>query len=57
MLIVAFISAILSGYFGLFLSYHASLATSPAIVLVLGLLYITSLLFGRQGGLLFKNRN
>lgn len=57
MLIVAFISAVLSGYFGLFLSYHVSLATSPAIVLVLGLLYIISLIFGRQGGLLFKKRN
>ena len=57
MLIVAFITAVISGYFGLFLSYHASLATSPAIVLVLGILYITSLIFGRNGGLLFKNNS
>ncbi|MGC3836398.1 metal ABC transporter permease [Moritella viscosa] len=57
MLLIAFITAVISGYFGLFLSYHASLATSPAIVLVLGILYIISLIFGRQGGLLFKNNS
>lgn len=57
MLLVAFLAAVFSGYFGLFLSYHASLATSPAIVLVLGVLYIISLLTGRQGGLLFKKNS
>lgn len=57
MLCIAFISACISGYSGLFLSYHASLATSPAIVLVLGVFYITSLIFGRQGGLVFKNNS
>lgn len=54
MFCIAFIAAIISGYCGLFLSYHASLATSPAIVLVLGALYIASLIFGRQGGLIVK---
>lgn len=57
MLCIAFFSAVISGYCGLFLSYHASLATSPAIVLVLGMLYIISLIFGRQGGLVFKNNS
>lgn len=56
-LCLAFIAAGTSGYFGLFLSFHASLATSPAIVLVLGIFYIISLVFGRQGGLLFKNNS
>ncbi len=56
-LFVALLSALFSGYFGLFLSYHFSLATSPAIVLVLGVIYIISLIAGRQGGLLFKENH
>lgn len=56
-LIVALLSALFSGYCGLFLSYHFSLATSPAIVLVLGVMYIVSLITGRQGGLLFKENH
>ncbi|MDO6501136.1 metal ABC transporter permease [Photobacterium sanguinicancri] len=54
MLVIAFFASVVSCYFGLFLSYHASLATSPAIVLVLGGMYIVSLLIGRHGGLLLK---
>jgi zinc/manganese transport system permease protein len=55
MLLIAFVTSVISGYLGLFLSFHVSLATSPAIVLVMGCIYIVSLLFGRHGGLLFKN--
>ncbi|WP_372882397.1 metal ABC transporter permease [Psychromonas sp.] len=55
MLIIAFATSVISSYFGLFLSFHASFATSPAIVLVMGSIYIMSLLFGRHGGLLSNN--
>ncbi|KAF7600679.1 MAG: zinc ABC transporter permease [Candidatus Dactylopiibacterium carminicum] len=34
---------------GLLLSYHADLPTGPAIVLCLGLIYLVSLVLGRQG--------
>jgi zinc/manganese transport system permease protein len=44
-----------SGYAGLLLSYHANLASGPSIVLVAGFIYLLSLLFGAQGGIL-KNR-
>ena len=52
MITIAFITAVISSYFGLFLSYHASFATSPAIILVMGIIYIISLLFGKRGGVL-----
>ena len=34
---------------GLLISYHADLPTGPTIVLCLGVLYLLSLVFGRQG--------
>lgn len=52
MIVIAFVISVISSYFGLFLSYHASFATSPAIVLVMGCIYIVSLLIGKRGGLL-----
>ncbi|WP_275113978.1 metal ABC transporter permease [Psychromonas antarctica] len=52
MIVIAFVTSVISSYFGLFLSYHASFATSPAIVLVMGCIYIVSLLIGKRGGLL-----
>jgi len=54
MLLVALVTSIISCYLGLFLSFHVSFATSPAIVLVMGVIYIVSLLFGQHGGLLSK---
>jgi zinc/manganese transport system permease protein len=36
---------------GLTLSYRADLPTGPAIVLAAGALYLLSMLFGPQGGL------
>jgi zinc/manganese transport system permease protein len=54
MLVIAFITSVVSTYFGLFLSFHASFATSPAIILVMGSIYILSILFGRRGAL-FSN--
>ncbi len=40
-----------SATIGLLLSYHYGLPSGPAIVLVAGLLYVISVLFGRQGGI------
>ncbi|MEL0659478.1 metal ABC transporter permease [Psychromonas arctica] len=54
MLLIALLTSIISSYLGLFLSFHVSFATSPAIVLVMGIIYIVSLLFGQHGGLLSK---
>jgi len=54
MLIIAFLTSVISSYLGLFISFHASFATSPSIILVMGVAYIVSLLFGRQSGLLLK---
>lgn len=38
-----------ASYFGLLISYHAGVASGPAIILVAGAAYIVSLLFGRRG--------
>jgi zinc/manganese transport system permease protein len=54
MLLIALLTSIVSSYLGLFLSFHVSFATSPAIVLVMGVIYIVSLLFGQHGGLFSK---
>lgn len=45
---LAFSLAILSGYSGLLISYYYSIATGPAIVLILGFLYFLSFLFGKH---------
>ncbi|WP_435237678.1 metal ABC transporter permease [Psychromonas sp. PT13] len=55
MIVISFITSLISSYFGLFLSYHVSFATSPAIVLVMGSIYLISLLFGKRGGVLTHN--
>lgn len=54
MLLIAALSAILSGYVGLLLSYHSGVPSGPAIILVAGALYAASLLFGRVGGLIWN---
>ena len=40
-----------SGYAGLLASFHTGAPAGPAIILVAGLLYVLSLMFGRVGGL------
>src|ERR1700752_5388477 len=50
---VAVAAAAVSGYAGLLISYHANLPSGPAIILVAGVLYAVSLLFGRVGGLVW----
>ncbi len=44
--------AILSSLAGLLLSYHYSLPSGPAIILVAGIVYAVSLIVGPQGGIL-----
>jgi len=46
--------AMVSGYAGLLLSYHQGIASGPAIILVAGLFYAASVLFGPRGGLFSK---
>jgi zinc/manganese transport system permease protein len=52
MILVAVASGGLSGYAGLLLSYHSGIPSGPAIILIAGVLYTFSVLFGRVGGLL-----
>ena len=52
---VAALIAMLSGAFGLLLSYHLNLPSGPAIVLLAGAFYVASLLFGRRDGLLQRH--
>jgi zinc/manganese transport system permease protein len=52
MIAIAVAAGIVSGYAGLLLSFHSGLPAGPAIILVAGLGYCGSVLFGRRGGLL-----
>lgn len=48
--------AVLSGYLGLLLSYHHDLPSGPAIILTAGLIYLLSLMVGRQDSLFNRFR-
>jgi zinc/manganese transport system permease protein len=52
MIAIAVLAGMLSGYAGLLLSFHTSAPAGPAVILVAGILYAISLLFGSVGGLL-----
>jgi zinc/manganese transport system permease protein len=52
MVMIAAAAGILSGYMGLILSFQSGLPAGPAIILIAGLLYCGSVLFGPCGGLL-----
>jgi zinc/manganese transport system permease protein len=52
MIVVAVASGALSGYAGLLVSFHTGAPSGPAIILVAGVLYAVSVLFGTAGGLL-----
>jgi zinc/manganese transport system permease protein len=43
--------ALVSAFFGLLLSYHFDIPSGPAIILIAGLAYLTSLLFGPRDSL------
>jgi zinc/manganese transport system permease protein len=51
MILIATAAGALSGYAGLLLSFQTSVPSGPAIILVAGVLYVLSVLFGRVGGL------
>ena len=60
MICIAVLSAIVSGYAGLVLSFQTRIPSGPAIILVAAALYIASILFGSVGGLvrqLFPRRH
>jgi len=52
MILIAVVSGAVSGYAGLLLSFHAGAPSGPAIILVAGVLYAVSVLFGPAGGVL-----
>jgi zinc/manganese transport system permease protein len=52
MMAVAVLSGGFSGYAGLILSFHAGTPSGPAVILVAGLIYALSLIFGSVGGIL-----
>ena len=51
LIVVAVIVSILSSLVGLLLSYHFSLPSGPAVILVAGIAYVLSIIFGPVGGL------
>jgi zinc/manganese transport system permease protein len=60
MICIAVVSAIVSGYAGLVLSFQTRIPSGPAIILVAAMLYIASVLFGSVGGVvrqLFPGRH
>ena len=52
MILIAIVSGAISGYAGLLVSFHTGAPSGPAIILVAGVLYAASVLFGRVGGLI-----
>lgn len=52
MIVLAVGVGMISGYVGLLISYYAEVPSGPAIVLVAGIAYVMSVLFGRVGGVL-----
>jgi zinc/manganese transport system permease protein len=56
MTFLAALIGIVSGVAGLLLSFHAELPAGPAIILAAGGIYVLSVVFGREGGLLWLFR-
>ena len=54
MMAIAVVSASISSYAGLLVSYHANLPSGPAIILVAGLIYVLSIALGPIGGLVWR---
>ena len=53
MMIVSIVIGIVSGFGGLLLSFHLELPAGPAIILTAGIVYVVSLVVGREGGVLW----
>jgi len=49
---IAVMVALLSGYGGLVLSFHAEVPSGPAVILIAAVFYVVSVLFGPVGGLI-----
>ncbi len=54
MILIAAACGVVAGYAGLLISFHAGVPSGPAIILVAGVLYVVSVLFGRVGGLVWQ---
>ncbi|MGB0845040.1 MAG: metal ABC transporter permease, partial [Alphaproteobacteria bacterium] len=54
LVVLSVVIAVVSSACGLLLSFHFSLPTGPAIILVIGIFYTLSLIFGSAGGLLSR---
>jgi zinc/manganese transport system permease protein len=54
MVLIAIAVGMAAGCAGLLLSFHTSVPSGPAIILVAGGIYALSVLFGRVGGLLWQ---
>jgi zinc/manganese transport system permease protein len=54
MILVAIGGAFVASLSGLLLSYYASVPTGPAIVLLCGVFYLLSMVFGVRGGLIWR---
>ena len=54
LIVVAVIVSILSSLVGLLLSYHFSLPSGPAVILVAGIAYVLSIVVGPVGGLVAR---
>jgi zinc/manganese transport system permease protein len=52
MICIAVVSAIVSGYAGLVLSFQTKVPSGPAIILVAAALYMASVLFGSVSGVI-----
>ena len=52
LVVCAILLALASGFAGLLVSFHFNVPSGPAIVLVAGICYVGSVLFGRRGGIL-----
>lgn len=55
-IVIAVAVALLAGYGGLVLSFHADVPSGPAVILIAGMIYAASVLFGPVGGLLRRLR-
>jgi len=54
MIALAVAGALLSGWTGLLIAFHAAIPSGPAVTLVAGVLYAASVLFGSNGGLAWR---
>lgn len=54
LILVSVLFSMLGGIVGLLLSYHFDFPTGPSIILVIGFMYVLSIIFGRYGSLFIQ---